>query len=64
MRRYSFLLFDLAFATACEKSPDALPIEIGRCGDLIAVRGDPLEDISILSSVAVVIKSGKIVRPE
>jgi imidazolonepropionase-like amidohydrolase len=33
-------------------------IEAGRFGDLIAVRGDPLEDIAVLRDVDVVIKGG------
>ena len=34
-------------------------IEPGRYGDIIAVRGNPLEDITILENVEVVIKGGK-----
>ncbi len=41
---------------------DVGAIEAGRYGDLIAVRGDPLEDIAILEDVAVVIKGGQIVK--
>ncbi len=37
-------------------------IETGRYGDLIAVRGDPLEDMTILRNVDVVIKGGLIFR--
>lgn len=37
---------------------DVGAIEPGRYGDLIAVKGDPLADISILQSVEVVIKGG------
>ena len=37
---------------------DVGAIEPGRYGDIIAVRGDPLADISILESVEVVIKGG------
>jgi imidazolonepropionase-like amidohydrolase len=33
-----------------------------RYGDLIAVAGDPLKYISVLQSVAVVIKGGQVVR--
>lgn len=39
-------------------SADVGAIERGRFGDLIAVRGNPLEDISRLEDVAVVIKGG------
>ncbi|MGH8308246.1 MAG: amidohydrolase family protein, partial [Steroidobacteraceae bacterium] len=34
----------------------------GRFGDLIAVKGDPLEDISRLQDVAVVIKGGLVLK--
>lgn len=37
-------------------------LEAGRFGDLIAVRADPLKDISALEDVAVVVKGGRIVR--
>ena len=35
----------------------------GRYGDIVAVRGNPLEDISVLQDIAVVVKSGEVVRP-
>jgi imidazolonepropionase-like amidohydrolase len=37
-------------------------IEAGRYADLIAVRGDPLEDITILTHVAFVMKNGAVVK--
>ena len=37
-------------------------VKVGRVGDLIAVRGDPLEDIQVLRQVDVVIKSGLIIK--
>jgi len=37
-------------------------LEKGRFGDLIAVEGDPLEDITVLEKVAVVVKGGLVVR--
>jgi imidazolonepropionase-like amidohydrolase len=37
-------------------------IEAGRHADLIAVRGDPLADVTVLESVAVVFKGGEQVR--
>lgn len=40
-------------------SDDVGAIEPGRFGDLIAVKGDPLADISILQNVEVVIKGGE-----
>ena len=41
---------------------DVGAIEVGHYGDLIAVRGNPLEDISVLQDISVVIKGGEIVR--
>jgi imidazolonepropionase-like amidohydrolase len=37
-------------------------IEPGRYGDLIAVRGDPLANVSVLEHVDAVVKSGKLVK--
>lgn len=37
-------------------------IEAGRFGDVIAVRGDPLEDIAVLRDVDVVIKGGLVFK--
>jgi imidazolonepropionase-like amidohydrolase len=34
----------------------------GRYGDLIAVRGDPLADITLLERVDVVVKGGEVVK--
>lgn len=42
---------------------DVGALEVGRYGDLIAVRGNPLEDIAVLQDIRVVIKGGEIVRP-
>lgn len=39
-------------------------IEKGRCGDLIAVTGDPLTDVSRLTSVAFVMKGGVVVKDQ
>ena len=36
----------------------------GKFGDMIAVDGDPLEDIRRLEHVAAVIKEGELYRPE
>lgn len=36
-------------------------IEKGRYADLIAVKGDPAKDVTLLESVAAVIKGGEIV---
>jgi imidazolonepropionase-like amidohydrolase len=37
-------------------------IEPGRYGDLVAVRGDPLANVSVLEHVDAVVKSGKLVK--
>jgi imidazolonepropionase-like amidohydrolase len=41
---------------------DVGTIAVGRYGDLIAVPGDPLKDITVLQSVAAVIKGGELVK--
>lgn len=41
---------------------DVGAIAVGRYGDLIAVRGNPLEDIAVLQDISVVIKGGELVR--
>ena len=37
-------------------------IAAGRHGDIIAVRGDPLSDVTVLERVGAVIKGGKLVK--
>jgi imidazolonepropionase-like amidohydrolase len=37
-------------------------LESGRFADLIAVAGDPLEDVDALTDVAVVVKGGEVVK--
>jgi imidazolonepropionase-like amidohydrolase len=37
---------------------DVGTIEVGKFGDVIAVKGDPLKDIAVLQDVAVVVKGG------
>lgn len=41
---------------------DVGSISIGRYGDLVAVRGDPLADISVLQDISVVVKGGLVFR--
>ena len=41
---------------------DVGAIEVGRYGDLIAVKGDPLEDVTLLQDVAVVVKGGEVFK--
>jgi imidazolonepropionase-like amidohydrolase len=38
-------------------------IEPGRFADLVAVEGDPLDDVTALEDVAAVIKGGEVVKP-
>jgi imidazolonepropionase-like amidohydrolase len=47
---------------ALGRSGDVGTVAVGRYGDLIAVSGDPLKDISVLQSVAVVIKGGEVIK--
>jgi imidazolonepropionase-like amidohydrolase len=42
--------------------PDVGVIEQGRYGDLVAVRGDPLRDITLLEHVDAVVKGGDLVK--
>jgi imidazolonepropionase-like amidohydrolase len=49
-------------AEALGRSSDVGAIAVGRFGDLIAVKGDPLADIASLQSVAFVMKGGEVVR--
>ena len=37
-------------------------VEKGKCADLIIVRKNPLEDLSALRNVSMVIKGGKLIR--
>ena len=37
-------------------------IETGKIADIIAVKGDPTEDISVLKDVALVIKDGTVYK--
>ncbi len=43
---------------------DVGSITVGRFGDLIAVRGDPLSDISVLQQVDVVVKGGLVFKQD
>lgn len=49
-------------AQALGRQADVGAIAVGRYGDLIAVAGDPLADVSVLQSVAFVMKGGEIVK--
>ncbi len=41
---------------------DVGALEVGRFGDLVAVAGNPLDDVSLLQDVHVVVKGGKLIR--
>ncbi len=43
---------------------DVGAIEVGRYADLVAVRGNPLEDIAVLQNISVVVKGGTIVSQQ
>jgi imidazolonepropionase-like amidohydrolase len=47
-------------AEALDRADDVGAIAVGRYGDIIAVSGNPLEDVSVLENVAVVIKGGAV----
>lgn len=49
-------------AEALGRSRDVGAIEVGRYGDLIAVAGDPLADVSVLQTVHFVMKGGEVVK--
>jgi len=49
-------------ADALGASADVGALTVGRYGDLIAVKGDPLADISILEKVDIVVKGGDVVK--
>jgi imidazolonepropionase-like amidohydrolase len=49
-------------AEALDRSKDVGAIAVGRYGDLIAVAGNPLDDVSVLQKVRFVIKGGTVVK--
>ena len=49
-------------ADALGRSKDVGAISVGRFGDLIAVKGDPLADVALLEHVAFVMKGGDVVK--
>jgi imidazolonepropionase-like amidohydrolase len=51
-------------AQALGRDKDVGTIEVGRFGDLVAVSGDPLADVSVLERPNAVIKGGKLVKGE
>lgn len=53
----------VATADLLDRSEDLGTIAVGKIADIVAVNGNPLEDITELSRVTTVIKDGKIIRP-
>jgi imidazolonepropionase-like amidohydrolase len=49
-------------AQALGRETDVGAVAVGRYGDLIAVAGDPLADVSTLQTIAVVVKGGEVVK--
>ncbi|MBA3577800.1 MAG: amidohydrolase family protein [Sphingomonas sp.] len=49
-------------ARALGRERDVGAIAVGRYGDLVAVVGDPMRDVTVLESPAAVIKGGKLVK--
>jgi imidazolonepropionase-like amidohydrolase len=49
-------------AQALGREKDVGAIEVGRYGDLIAVRGDPTRTVQLLENVAFVMKGGEVVK--
>lgn len=47
---------------ALGREADVGAVSVGRYGDLIAVAGDPLADVTTLQSVPVVVKGGEVVK--
>ena len=47
---------------ALGRSKDVGAIAVGRYGDLIAVAGDPLSDVSLLEKVGFVMKGGVVIK--
>jgi imidazolonepropionase-like amidohydrolase len=49
-------------AEALGRTSDVGAIAVGRYGDLIAVAGDPLEDVTVLQAVPFVMKGGAVIK--
>jgi imidazolonepropionase-like amidohydrolase len=49
-------------AQALGRPEDVGTLQVGRYGDMIAVRGDPLKDVTLLETTPVVIKGGEVVK--
>jgi imidazolonepropionase-like amidohydrolase len=49
-------------AEALGRTRDVGAIEVGRFGDIVAVSGDPLRDVTTLERPVAVVKGGKLVK--
>ncbi|WP_312916203.1 amidohydrolase family protein [Stenotrophomonas sp.] len=50
-------------AEALGRQTDVGALEVGRFGDMIAVDGDPLQDVAVLTRPAAVVKGGRLLQP-
>ena len=50
-------------AEALGWSADVGAVEAGRFGDIVAVEGDPLQDVTVLSRPVTVVKGGRLLQP-
>lgn len=51
-------------AKVCRRENEIGSLKEGYCADIIAVKGDPLEDVSCLNNVSFVMKDGKVYKSE
>lgn len=49
-------------AEALGRPDDVGTLQVGRYGDMVAVKGDPLKDVTLLQHIPVVIKGGEVVK--
>lgn len=49
-------------ASAALARPDVGGLAVGQWGDMIAVTGDPLADVTLLQAIPVVIKGGILIK--
>ncbi|MEE9878473.1 MAG: amidohydrolase family protein [Stenotrophomonas sp.] len=50
-------------AEALGRQTDVGALEVGRFGDMLAVDGDPLQDVAVLTRPAAVVKGGRLLQP-